>query len=198
MDMFEKSSMTKISVLENRSWRVYLGYENLQPVINKFKSLSGLLSAKNVINELVDKHSRIDALTGLLNKKGILERIEGEVLRYNRYGNVFSIVMCKVDVKGSFSPGMRQKAEEAGMKEAGEMLVKSLRSLDIVGRYEDNAFLILLPETDGPSAKKAINRLSNKLKDMVFLYDNMPMKLLLRFTSAEYASSIEGTLKQLT
>jgi diguanylate cyclase (GGDEF)-like protein len=198
MDMVEKSSFTKMCVLENNKWRVFLGYENLQPIINKFNSLSGLLTAKSVIDELVEKHSRTDALTGLLNKRGILERIEGEILRYNRYGNIFSLVMCRVVIKVSASPDIKLRAEEHAMKTAGEMLVNTLRNLDIVGRYEDNIFLILLPETSGPSANKAVSRLNRELKDIVILYENKLVKLAFNFTSAEYASSIEETFSKLT
>lgn len=198
MDMVEKSSFTKMCVLENNKWRVFLGYENLQPIINKFNSLSGLLTAKSVIDELVEKHSRTDALTGLLNKRGILERIEGEILRYNRYGNIFSLVMCRVVIKVSASPDIKLRAEEHAMKTAGEMLVNTLRNLDIVGRYEDNIFLILLPETSGLSANKAVSRLNRELKDIVILYENKLVKLAFNFTSAEYASSIEETFSKLT
>lgn len=99
MDIAEKNTFTKMTVMENGKWRVYLGYESLQPMIDKFESLTGLLTAKTVIRELVESHSRIDSLTGILNKRGIMEKLENEILRYNRYGNVFSLAMCDIDIK---------------------------------------------------------------------------------------------------
>lgn len=197
MDMPEMSSFTKITVLENKKWRVYLGYENLQPLIKKFKSLSGLLTAKTVINELVETQNRIDALTGLLNKRGIFERIEGEVLRYNRYGNIFSIVMGTVAIKGSLNPDVRLKIEERAIKAIGEILVNSLRELDIVGRYEKNSFLILLPETGGASAHEAVKRLNIAIKDVALSYKSSLSGLSVKFKTAEYSSSIDETLNKI-
>lgn len=88
-------------VLEEGKWQILVGYEEIQPLINKFKSLTGLLTAKTVINELMQTHSKIDNLTGLLNQRGIIERIENEILRFNRYGNVFSLIIYNIGFTAS-------------------------------------------------------------------------------------------------
>ena len=58
MDMVGKDDFTKMIVLEDGKWRVFVGYEKLQPLISKFKDLTSLLTAKSVISELVEMHRR--------------------------------------------------------------------------------------------------------------------------------------------
>ncbi len=198
MDMMEKNSFTKTTVLEDGKWLVYLGYKDLQPLIDKFKSLTGLLTAKTVISELIESHSRIDSLTGLLNQRGIIERIENEILRYNRYGNIFSLIMCDVDIVKAANASMKQEALEYAVKFAGEILLNSLRKLDAVGRWGEKSFLILLPETGRASALKAAQKLSRILKQKNLAYEGRTYGISAKFRTVEYESSLEESLDRVS
>ena len=84
MDMLEKNDFSKLVVYEEGKWRVFIGHESIQPLISKFKAIKGLLAAKSVIHELNEIHSKADKSTGLLNRRGIIERIESEIQRFDR------------------------------------------------------------------------------------------------------------------
>lgn len=199
MDMMEKNSFTKATVLEDGKWFVYLGYKDLLPLIRKFKSLSGLLTAKNLIGELIESHSRIDSLTGLLNRRGIIERIENEILRYERYGNIFSLIMCDVCIVKVTNANMKQEALEYAVKFTGEILLNSLRRLDAVGRWGEKTFLILLPETGLSLAFKATKKLNIILKQkMLTYYEGRIYGISAKFRTIEYESSLEESLDRVS
>ena len=205
MDMLEKDSFTKITVLEDGIWRVFVGYEKLQPLINKFNSLNSLHTAKSVINELVEIHSRVDSLTGLLNQRGIIERVNNEIHRFDRYGNVFSLIIVDIDISGMISLGggheisvsKKQAVEDLAVKLAGEMLLNGLRKLDVVGRWQAQAFLILLPETGWNSATKVIHKIQKMLKAKKVVHDGKMYEFVVKFGATEYESSIEESLDRI-
>jgi len=197
MDMMEKDYFTKMTVLEEGKWRILVGYEEIQPLINKFKSLTGLLTAKSVINELVQAHSKIDNLTGLLNQRGIIERIENEILRYNRYGNAFSLIICDIDIAQNSDVRTYQEIKDHFVKLIGEILLSNLRKLDVVGRWGEKAFLILVPETELASAVKVTQKLNRILKSKIVEHDKQTYKITYKFGTVEYESSLEESLDRI-
>lgn len=202
MDMLERDHFTKITVLENGCWCVYVGYDALEPLISKFEALNGLLAAKDLIGELTERYSRADSLTGLLNQRGMLERLENEVHRYDRYGNIFSLIKCDIErvVRVSSRHGtlagmeINQEMEDNAVKYVGELLSNSLRKLDVVARWHQNSFLVLLPETRWHSALKVVHKLRKIISSGNPVYGNVAYHAIVQFGAAEYASSVEESL----
>ncbi len=152
-ERYEKDYLVKTVVSENDDWRVLLGYEGLQPLIARFESLSELIKAKQIINELAETHSKTDFLTGLNNKKGFLEMAEREYKRYERYENIFSVILCGIGAE-----------DEETIKIAGEVLSRNLRKVDLVGRWEASTFVVLVPETNLQQAIMVAKKLSSLLQ----------------------------------
>lgn len=197
MDMVQRDSFTKLIILEEGHWRVFLGYEKLEPIINKFNDLKGLLNAKSVMNELMEKHSKIDNATGLLNQRGLLESIEREVLRYDRYGNAFSLILCEIDYVKLMNSLEEQERINDTLSKMGELLANNLRKLDIVGRWDAKRLMLLLPETGLMPAIKVTHKIQRVLKEKAFVFSDKSSKLVMNFAVTEYYSSIEETLDRI-
>lgn len=193
MDMVEKDAFTKKTVLEDGKWRVLVGYRKLQPMISKYEALTSLLTAKTVIKELVEEHSRVDSTTGLLNKRGILERVENEIHRFNRYGNVFSFLLCEIEIDKMSEIAKEQEICEYAIRFTSETLLNNLRKLDVVGRLGEMTFLVLLPETGLTSAEKTVQKLLRIWKTREFYYNDKEHKVFIDFYAVEYEASLSGT-----
>lgn len=198
MDMVEKNDFTKMTVLEDGKWRVIVGYEKLQPLISKFKALTSLLTAKFVISELVETYSKVDSLTELLNQRGIIERVENEIHRFDRYGNVFSLIMCDIDIIKMINISMGQEVKDHAVKFVGEILLNNLREPDVVGRWGEKTFLILLPETRLTSAIKVTEKIHRILKTKKRVYDDKTYNVSAKFGIVEYVSSLEESLDRIS
>ncbi len=86
-----------------------------------------------------------DALTGLANRRRLLERLDMEVARTRRYRVPLSLAMAEID-------GLAPKAASAGdgnrdavLQTFARLLRVGCRLCDLAARYGDNRFLIVLP-----------------------------------------------------
>lgn len=197
MDRFENDYLIKTVVFENGIWRILLGYDGLQPLILKFEKLVGLITVKSVINELIETHSKIDTLTGLFNRKGFMEMAERETYRHNRYGNIFSLIICEAGGNEIINGNKGQYAKDDFIKWMGGNLRNKLRKLDIVGRLFDTVFVILLPETDIEAGIRAIKKLQRLFLKCEFVYCKKSYTVTMTFGIVEYSfKTIEECLKK--
>jgi len=100
-----------------------------------------------------------DALTGLYNRRRILERFEEECERARRGSAGMSCIMVDAD-------HFKQVNDDYGHQKGDEVLCMiadrsraTLRLYDVVGRYGGEEFLALLPGTDLETARAAAERL---------------------------------------
>jgi diguanylate cyclase (GGDEF)-like protein len=112
----------------------------------------------------VAKDARVDELTGLLNMRGfssIAERVLHQARRYNR---VFSILMIDVDGLKSVNDRYSHRTGSELLKELARSAQSTCRDSDIVVRYGDDAFLMLLPETTSKGAAEVGTRIRQRVE----------------------------------
>lgn len=86
-----------------------------------------------------------DGLTGLINRRTILERLEKELSRSRRLGTALTVAMGDLDNFKALNDSYGHLAGDAVLVETARRLVASLRSYDEVGRYGGEEFLLVLP-----------------------------------------------------
>lgn len=158
MERIEEDEFSRSVVLENNLWRIFLGYKELGSIINKFDELINLKKQKFKNRKILQKQSNVDSISGLLNKKGFTEKAENEQIRHNRYGNVFSVILCEIDGCDNWSE-IRYNV----VRKAAEVINSSLRRLDLSCRWKGKKFIILLPETNSTSANMVACKLQKKV-----------------------------------
>lgn len=89
-----------------------------------------------------------DTLTGLWNRRVILERLEEEQERHRRSGEPLTCLMLDVDHFKGVNDRFGHVAGDKVLRELGTALKAALRTYDIVGRYGGEEFLVVLPGTD--------------------------------------------------
>ncbi len=100
-----------------------------------------------------------DALTGLWNRRAILEKIQQELDRSGRDGTNLGLVICDVDHFKQVNDNYGHLAGDAVLRELAKRIDSSLRSYDSVGRYGGEEFIILIPGSDGAGAAELAERL---------------------------------------
>ena len=105
----------------------------------------------------------IDQLTGVLNRQAVLAELEKEITRAARYGHQLSVVMVDIDHFKRLNDSHGHAAGDVMLREIADVLRTNIRTVDMVGRYGGEEFLIVLPETDVDAAAS----LAEKLRRMV-------------------------------
>jgi diguanylate cyclase (GGDEF)-like protein len=100
-----------------------------------------LLKAREALRE----QATHDGLTGLLNRTGILEKLDEELSRASRTGTPVSVLMADLDLFKSINDTCGHLVGDAVLREAARRLRSAARRYDSVGRYGGEEFLIVLP-----------------------------------------------------
>lgn len=120
----------------------------------------------------LQRKSRSDGLTGVLNRLAMEEDLADEFARAKRYGRRFAIVMADIDhfkqVNDTYGHGVGDEA----LKAFAGILRHGLREVDVTYRYGGEEFLILLPETDRDGALIAAERLRARVQSQVLTHRN--------------------------
>jgi diguanylate cyclase (GGDEF)-like protein len=132
------------------------------------------LKEKNLELEQIIK---IDGLTELLNHKCILEKLEEEIHRAQRYDTSFSIIMFDIDNFKLINDNYGHQKGDEVLIQISKFLRNSLRNIDTIGRYGGEEFLIILPETNLQGAYTIAERLREGVSKIDFSKENLKITI---------------------
>src|SRR6185369_720918 len=110
-----------------------------------------ITARKKLELELV-RAATYDGLTGVFNRRSLEEKIEVEVERAKRYGNIFSLIMFDVDDFKHINDMLGHHVGDKVPQGISEVVNRNIRILDVVGRWGGEEFMILLSETKAAEA----------------------------------------------
>jgi PAS domain S-box-containing protein len=92
--------------------------------------------------------SRIDPLTGLLNRRAFTETVESEFRRSNRFGSPASLLMIDIDNFKQINDSHGHEAGDRALVLLADSLQSLARATDFPARYGGEEFVVLLTETE--------------------------------------------------
>jgi diguanylate cyclase len=153
----------------------------------------------NELQEELDKAStlvRHDQLTGTLNRRGLEETFDGEVARAQRRRSQLCVALLDIDNFKKLNDSLGHEAGDAALIHLVSVIRETLRPQDTLARFGGEEFIILLPDTLLPDAKKALVRLQRELTKRFFLHDNE--KVLITFSAGLTDFRAEDTQATVT
>ena len=99
-----------------------------------------------------------DSLTGLWNRRSILELLKRDISRAQREGKPLSLVMIDVDNFKRINDRIGHLAGDEVLREITNRVAATLRTADILGRIGGEEFLIILFPADGHIATEVMER----------------------------------------
>lgn len=112
--------------------------------------------------------STTDSLTGLLNRRMLVKRLNSEIDRARRYGSDLSLILCDLDYFKEINDAHGHNAGDNVLKGIAGILNDLVRSTDLVGRYGGDEFLIIMPETSILGAEDMAERIRKKVQEADF------------------------------
>lgn len=124
------------------------------------------------IKELKDKIERVsttDDLTGLHNRKYLQERLEEEISRSKRYGTKLSCILFDIDFFKVVNDMYGYEWGDILLRNIANKLDAMIRKEDILTRYGDEEFLLVLPNTSEENAFLFGERFRREVEKMEFI-----------------------------
>ena len=112
-----------------------------------------------------DEVSHTDALTFLPNRRQVINSLQKEVHRADRYKTSLSISMLDIDNFKNINDSYVHTVGDQVLIQLADMMREGIRESDMVGRYGGEEFLILLPNTELQKAAELAERLCKSIRE---------------------------------
>lgn len=122
---------------------------------------------ETLINEARES-SMLDPVARCYSWQYIEKRVHDEIKRVDRHEHPLSLILIDLDRLSNVNTRYGFEFGNLVVKSVVEAVQKCIRESDIVGRYHQDAFLVILPETSTDGAKAAVTRITERLDAIVF------------------------------
>ncbi len=168
--------------------------------------LVGGIAERSALQAGLRLEARQDLLTGLPNRRSLMEAFEREFIRMTESGDPLLVVMLDIDHFKRFNDSFGHVEGDRLLRHLGESLAGIVRPFDTAARYGGEEFCLLLPATRVDGAAALLGRLKDLLAEAgpgdtavtfsagiaVWDGDESPEALIKRADEALYAAKEGG------
>lgn len=110
-----------------------------------------------------ERRAQTDSLTGVLNRRSIIERLEAAGLRARARGLPISLLFIDLDHFKEINDTYGHVAGDACLRAIVEPIQAELRQSDVIGRYGGEEFVVILSSADATAAYLIANRILERV-----------------------------------
>ncbi|MDD9304632.1 MAG: GGDEF domain-containing protein [Desulfobacter sp.] len=154
-----------------------LAKENQVSFKSGFAKLKKELADATRYSEELEKKINEDQLTGALNRRAYDKKIDEEMDRFLRYGNLFSLLLIDADEFKKINDRYGHSVGDRCLQEIIKRTHPLLRKNDMLARYGGEEFIIIMPETDEQGARSAAEKIRTTIEKIEFVYKNEKVKV---------------------
>lgn len=144
-------------------------------------------------NVQLQRISRTDGLTGLLNRKTWENHLIQEFKRFQRYKHSTSLIMFDIDHFKKVNDGYGHPAGDEVIRHAAQTLLQNLRDSDIAGRYGGEEFAVILVDTDAAGALIVAERIRTAIEASSVHYEEFVLNYTISLGICELSSKIRNS-----
>lgn len=125
----------------------------------------GYLASQKKFERELSALATEDPLTGLPNRRYILDQLFRQIRVAERYDQPFSIALLDVDNFKEFNDRFGHQVGDEILRQASRLAASCIRDSDEIGRYGGEEFLVLLPSTRLHQAEAMGHRIGQEIAD---------------------------------
>jgi len=156
------------------------------PVVEQIAELIGASIYNVELYQEMERRAKTDPLTGLTNRRGVEEALARETDRSRRYGSRLTVLMLDVDQLKDINDQVGHPAGDAVLTSLAAILLETVRSVDVPGRWGGDEFIVVLPDTSGAQAEQLARRLQARVHDRPAQVQGRPVPTSVSIGVAEY------------
>ncbi|WP_051348726.1 GGDEF domain-containing protein [Peribacillus kribbensis] len=115
------------------------------------------------------EYAQKDYLTGLNNVRSFNTKINSALSKAINFNEKLSFIMIDIDHFKKINDTYGHLVGDIVLKQLGDILVKSSRSIDIISRNGGEEFSIIMPDCDSISARRVAERIRQVVEQHVFV-----------------------------
>ncbi|MEA1924008.1 MAG: GGDEF domain-containing protein [Pseudomonadota bacterium] len=126
----------------------------------------------------LEKSARLDALTGLHNRRHFDEIIKKESERAERYHHPTSLIMLDLDYFKKVNDNFGHQTGDLVLQSLGKILLEQVRQSDTPCRYGGEEFALILPETGLCEAQRIAERIRQAIEQQnIITHNNIHLRV---------------------
>jgi diguanylate cyclase (GGDEF)-like protein/PAS domain S-box-containing protein len=134
-----------------------------------------------------------DALTGIANRRCLLEHVEQELARFRRSRQPGALLMLDLDHFKRINDRHGHAAGDAVLKHFAALMQSHLRRIDFVGRLGGEEFVIVLADTPASGARVFAERLCEAVAAQALVTGDGELRYTVSIGVAPFADADAGT-----
>jgi two-component system, cell cycle response regulator len=142
--------------------------EEMTAYANVFLQRRALEEELELKNDLLNKLSITDELTKLYNRRYLLETLDQELRKLQRYEYSLSCIMFDIDYYKKINDQQGHALGDLALENLAAFLKKNIRSTDIACRYGGDEMVIIFPFTNFEGCYITVDRLRKKVETTNF------------------------------
>ncbi|MFW6067752.1 MAG: GGDEF domain-containing protein [Myxococcota bacterium] len=123
-------------------------------------------------HETIYRMTIVDGLTGVHNKRYLMETLDREISRARRHQRPLSLMMFDIDRFKQINDTLGHLAGDYILKEMAQAVRARLRPDDVVARYGGEEFAVVLPETATSDAMDIAERIRQLIDGHPFEFEH--------------------------
>lgn len=140
----------------------------------------------------LERAARTDPLTGLFNRREMMERIAGEIGRFHRKGTPFSVALTDIDDFKLFNDRYGHACGDRVLIAVADRMRDRVRRQDVVGRWGGEEFLVLLTDTEQEGAVAAGEKLRRAVRSATVSWGNETLSVRLTVGVSEFRNGMDA------
>lgn len=113
-----------------------------------------------------ERRAQTDPLTGVLNRRSLVERLEAACFRARARGLPIALLFIDLDHFKEINDSYGHQAGDACLRAIIDPIHAELRQSDVIGRYGGEEFVVILSSADISAAEPIAERIRNRVADV--------------------------------
>jgi diguanylate cyclase (GGDEF)-like protein/putative nucleotidyltransferase with HDIG domain len=161
--MHSRGQLVGILALSKRQARASYSTDDIG-LLMKLGAESSTAIGNAHLHAITREQVHTDELTGLFSHGYFHQRIDEEISRCSRLGNIFSVVFLDVDLFKSYNDAFGHLAGDDILRQIALTIRGSIREIDIPFRYGGDEFAMILPESSLDDAFTVAERIRKRIE----------------------------------
>ena len=119
----------------------------------------------------------LDALTGIHNKRYLMEFLDRELARSARHGRPLALIMIDIDRFKGINDELGHLGGDFALRELAACVQKHIRKEDLFARYGGEEFVLVIVESDRGGALEVAERIRKLVQEYPFQYEGKQFHL---------------------